>query len=282
MRHPLRKFLLLATMLLLATVPATSSGGDLPREITSAYRPAVERLNQAYTSVSIEGTTSMVQPRQDKSLEQRFVMRADGTLRRLDLEATAQSGMGVSVGSKEMRMATPYGSLVSVTAPGSESFDDARQTSYADTVSKIDNGCLMNYPYALDSTGNILDMLLSPAVKVTGVRRFTSDGETLIEIKYQQQGRFAERTGVWNSSLVLSPSESWALRGFTRTTGEGANRITQRAKITYSGMEDGVPLIQSIETETVENGRAMRREAIQVAKIKFGPPDNYFFTSFAY
>ncbi len=135
---------------LLAALGATRFGqaGELPAELTSLYRPAVERLKEAYTSLSIEGTTSMVLPGQDKSLQQKFVMRADGKLRRLDLVATAQRGMDAKIGTKEMRMATPYGSLVTVTAPGRKFFDDGRQTSYADTVSKIDNGCLMNYPYA--------------------------------------------------------------------------------------------------------------------------------------
>jgi hypothetical protein len=273
-RERLVYFLLPAFTLALSTA---ATAGELPRELTSAYRPAVERLKDGYTKISIEGTSTLVLP-DDRFRAQEFIMRADGKRRRLDVKIADQRGMKLKVGAIEMRMATPYGSLVTYTLPDSEFFDDARETSYNDTVAEIDSGSLMNYPYALDSNGTILDMLLSPGVKVTGVRKFKAEGLPMVEIKYQERGTYAGYYGVWDSSLVLSPAEGWALRGFTRTSG----RFTQRANVSYSGSEEGIPLLSSIETETVANGRATRRESILVNQIKLGAPDDYFFTAFAY
>lgn len=255
--------------------------GQLPREIVSQYRPAVERLRQAYTHASFEGTSNVAFPGQGKSREQSFVMRAAGEKRRLDVTTLKQQGMGLQVGATEMSMATPIGSLSTYMAPGSQFFDDARQTSYADTVSQIDNGCLLKYPYSLDEGGTILDMLLKPGVKVTAVKTIKSDGQELVKIDYEETAQHAGHMGLWNSSLVLAPAEGWALRGFTRTSGQGSDQVTQRAKLTYSGIENGIPLLDSIESETLW-GRSKQREAIGVSKIKLGDPDDHYFTSFAF
>ena len=45
---------------------------QLPPELVSQYRPAVEKLRQAYTHATIEGTSSLAYPGQDKSREQRM------------------------------------------------------------------------------------------------------------------------------------------------------------------------------------------------------------------
>jgi hypothetical protein len=255
---------------------------QLPQEIVSRYRPAVEKLRQAYTHASIEGSSTLAYPGQDKSREQRIVMRAAGEKRRLDVTTLKQRGMGLEVGAKEMRMATPYGSLSSYTAPNSQYFDNAQQTSYAETVAQIDNGSLLNYPYSLSSSGTILDMLLKPGVKVTSAKSFKSEGQELVQIDYQETASHAGRTGLWKSSVVLSPSEGWALRGFTRTLGQGTSAVTQRAKLSYSGAADGIPLVQTIEAETLSGKSSVQREAIAVSKIKFGDPDDYFFDSFSF
>jgi hypothetical protein len=255
---------------------------QLPQQLVSRYRPAVEKLRQAYMHATIEGTSMLAYPGQDKSREQQFVMRAGGELRRLDVTTVKQQGMGLKVGGSEMRMATPWGSLSTYTAPGSKFFDNAKQTSYGETVAEIDKVSLLNYPYALDASGTILDMLLNGGVQVTSVKSFKSEGQQLVKISYQESASHAGRTGLWDSWLVLSPGEGWALRGFTRTLGQGTGAITQRAKLTYSDSTDGVPQVQSIEAETVAGRTPIRREAIQVSKIKFGDPDRYYFDSFSF
>ena len=255
---------------------------QLPQQIVSQYRPAVEKLRQEYTHASIEGTSMLAYPEQNKSREQRFVLRAGGELRRLDVTTLKQQGMGLQVGGTTMRMATPWGSLSTRTAPGSKFFDDAKQIPYGESVAQIDKASLLNYPYSLDSKGTILDMLLKPDVKVTSAKTFESEGQQLVKIYYQEMASHAGRTGLWKSSLVLSPDEGWALRGFTRTLGQGSDAITQHANLTYSGSTDGVPHVQSIESQTVEGGTPIKREAIQVSKCNFGDPDSYYFDSFSF
>ena len=255
---------------------------QLPQQLAREYRPAVEKLRQAYTHVSIEGTSMLEYPGQDKLREQRIVMRASGELRRLDVTTLKQQGMDLDVGGTEMRMATPWGSLSTYTAPGSTFFDDAKQIPYGDVVAQIDKESLLNYPYSLDSTGTILDMLLGPGVQVISAKTFQSEGQQLVKINYHETASHAGRMGLWKSSLVLSPGEGWALRGFTRTLGQDTGAITQRAKLTYSGSTDGVPHVQSIESETVAGRTPIQREAIQVSKLKFGDPDSYYFDSFSF
>ncbi|MEX2315873.1 MAG: hypothetical protein WD669_01885 [Pirellulales bacterium] len=260
----------------------TATGGDVPREIASQYRPAVEKLKQAYTHATVEGTASVAYPTKDKSRTQEFVMRAAGKYRRLDLKTTGQKGMGLRVGSTQMRIAAPQGSLLTTMDSGSKFFDDATETGYADTVSQIDNRSLLHFPYALDSSGTILDMLLNPSVKVTSVKKIKGEGKTVVQINYEETSRHEGHTGLWKSQLVLSPSDGWALLGFSRTLDGGSNPVTQRAKLTYSGFEDGVPLVESIQFESSEGGKSIRKESIDITEFKLGDPDDYYFTSFAF
>ena len=82
---------------------------------------------------------------------------------------------------------------------------------------------------------------------------------------------------------MLSPAEGWGLRGFTRTSGHGSGAITQRAKLSYSGVnKDGIPLVQSIEAETLAGKSSIRQETIGVSKIKFGDPDDHYFGSYSF
>jgi len=278
------RLLLTRSVLLAALVLAAGPlrAGELPPAFTAQYRPAVERLQAAYTRLSIWGSSTLTLPGQDRSRIQNFIMRADGDRRRLDIKTVQQLNMGLTVGEKVMAMATPFGSLITTTQPNHKFFDDAWETKYKDTVARIDSGCLMNYPYSLNSQGTVLDMLLSPAVKVTGMRNFKSGGLPMVEIKYEEHATHNGHSGRWVSSLVLSPSEGWALRGFTRTTGSGSHEIIQRASVTYSGEEDGIPLVQSITAETLRGGRATRQESIEVEDIDLGAPNNEHFMSEAF
>jgi hypothetical protein len=269
--------------LLIAAFSCAAASAQLPREITSQYRPALEKLREAYTHATFEGTASLALPRSGKSRTQDFVFRASGPRRRLESTTTAQTEMGLTVGAKKLQMATPIGSLSTYTNAHSTSqvFDDARERSYGDTLSQIDNDCLLNYPYALDSSGTILDMLLKPGVKITEVKKIDAQGESFVQISYEETGTHAGHSGKWKGRLVVSPSEGWALRGFTRTLA-GSHPVTQRAKLTYSGEQDGIPLVSTIETETLEGKTPVKREAIEITDSKLGDPDEYYFTSFAF
>lgn len=256
--------------------------GQLPQELVSQYRPAVERLRDSYTHVSVEGILKSGNPSQGKSREVQFEMRASGQLRRLDTTTIGQQRMGLQLGGKEMQMATPWGSLSTYTPPGHKFFKDAQQIPYDQTVSEIDRRSLLNYPYSLDSSGTILDMLLRPGVKVTRVNKVDSPGNSMVQITYEETAQHAAQAGLWKSSVVLSPAEGWALVGFSRTMGQGSGRITQRAKLTYSGVQNGIPLVRTIESETVRGESVTRQEAVEVSNIKFGAPDRSYFGSYTF
>src|SRR5262245_37802985 len=141
------------------------AAGDLPREFAQQYGPAAEQLRQFYTHATIAGALRRELPETGKLLEQRFVYRSAGAQVRLDVTTTASKGMGAKIGGSDMYMATGIGSLTTIRRPGSEVFDDARQLSYDDSKSRIENTCLLNYPYTFDSHQTIYDFLTQPNVK---------------------------------------------------------------------------------------------------------------------
>jgi hypothetical protein len=258
-----------------------AAAGQLPQKFVSVYRPAVERLKTAYTDASIKGILNVELPREGKSSQQSFILRANGERRRLDLTTLAQQGMDLEVGATEMSMATPIGSLNTYTRPDSQFFENAQQRKYAGVVEHIDRRSLMNLPYALDSSGTVLDMLLRANVKVGSVKWIRSQGEPLVEVTYQEDARHTGQSGLWNSTLVLSPQDGWALRSFTRTLA-GSRPFTQRGQLEYASGPDGLPLVQSIIVETAEGTRILRREAVSVEEVKFGDPGPGWFDSFAF
>jgi hypothetical protein len=259
-----------------------AAAGNLPRELVSRYRPAIERLREAYAKATIEGVSELNFPRDDKWRQQEFIVRANGKLRRLDVKTVAQHGMGLDVGAIEMRMATPWGSLITRTNPGSDFFDDATELPYDKTVAEIYNGSLMNYPYSLVPGTTILDMLLSSEVDITSVKAIKSKGEQLVEITYRHEAKFAGHSGRWNCRLVLSPRDGWGLRGFVRTLGSGSSQVTESASVSYSGHQGGVPLISAIESETTEGAKVIKREMISVGEVTFEAPDNDYFDSWTF
>jgi hypothetical protein len=261
---------------------SAAGAGELPQTFTSQYRPAVERLRQAYANVTAEGVVTIELPRDGKSSEQGFSLYTGGQYRRLDLKTLAQQGMGLKVGANLMQMATPNGSLNTETGPKSQFFDDAQETKYDQTVANIERGCLFNYPFALDSQTTILDMLRSPAVKVTGIKWVRADGKPLVRIDYVQEATHAGKNGKWNSTLLLAPSDGWALRSFSRTLGHGSSAHTQSGQLDYLPGPEGIPLVQSIRVETSEGGRLVRRQSVQASEVRLGKPDPEMFDSYAF
>ena len=260
----------------------SARAGQLPQEFVNVYRPALERLRQAYGKVSVDGTLRVALPQEEKSSEQEFIYRADSKKRRLDVRTLAQQGMGLKIGASQMSMATPYGSLNTEMGSKSQYFDDAQQRPYSSVVAEIDRQSLLAYPYALDSASTILDLLRSSAVKVTSVKWIRSQGQAMVQVDYLESGRHAGHGGNWSSTLVLSPTDGWALRSFSRTQSGGSDRISQRGDLQYTSGDGGIPLVQSIAVETSRNNRAVRRESISVSNVAFGSPDSYYFDSFSF
>ena len=280
MRHRILQSLAVAAAMFCST--GTLLAGNLPPEFVGVYRPAVDRLRQAYSQVSVEGTIVVQLPAEDKASEQTFTMRADGDKRRLDVTTDAQQGMGLKVGATEMSMATPWGSLTTVTGPQSQWFDNAKQQKYGNVVASIDRRSLLTYPYSLDSSGTILEMLQRSSVEVSGVKWIRQQGEPLVQVTYRENARHAGHAGDWNSVLVLSPADGWALRSFSRTLNEGGARITQRGALQYERGPSGIPLVRAINVETVDGNRVTRRETVSVGDIQFGAPGREYFDSWTF
>jgi hypothetical protein len=261
---------------------AAVDAGELPAAFTGQYRPAIEKLREAYANLTADGLVTVDYPRDSKSSDQQFDMRVGGESRRLDLKVIAQQNMGLKVGSNVMRMATPDGSMNAETQPGHKFFDDAQQTGYDQTVAAIDRGCLLNYPYALDAQTTVLDMLRSSAVKVNGVKWVRAEGEPLVQVSYVQQGTHAGKTGRWNSKVLLWPANGWAVHSFSRALGQGHSAITQNGHLEYTTSPTGIPQVRAIRVETTEGNQLIRRQMVQVNSIKFGPPEPYSFTAFEF
>jgi hypothetical protein len=267
--------------MLAAGLASTAMAGKLPSTFVNVYRPAVARLQQGYAQLTAEGTIFVDSPITDQACEQRFILRNDGNRRRLDLRTLAQRNMGLKVGASTMKMATPIGSLSTYTNPGSKFFDNARQLKYDGVIEDINNSCLLYLPYSFGTGGTILDTLLSPAVTVKNVQWIRTDGQAMVQVTYDERGQYAGQSGLWNSTIVLSPDDGWALRRFDRSLA-GGSKLVQRGELSYSGLEGGVPIVQLIRVETRQNGQIVRQESVTISQFDLGPPDGEYFTSFEF
>lgn len=280
----MRRVALVCLLLWKAACCPVAQAGELPRELISAYRPALEAIRQAYVHGTFRGKIVVEYPGQEKFKKLDFVMRASGDKRRVDLTTTQQKNLGLAVGKRDMFMATPIGSLTTSANPGSKVFDNARQLKHATATATIENSVLLKYPYAIQGDTSILDMLLAPNVKVTDVKRVKVGDRMLVTISYQELFKHQGHTGHWDSSLTLSPSQGWALLDFSRTSGNGSDKITHRASLAYIDGGAGVPLVQSIEAETLRGSsqKCVLRERVDVNDSDLGDPSDYYFNSFAF
>jgi hypothetical protein len=254
---------------------------ELPREMNSQYRTAVERLKQVYAHATISGTLKHELPQQNKFRDQQFIFRAAGPDRRIDLTTTAQRGMGFDVGATDMYMGAPYASLQTYRGPTSQVFDTADELSYQAAKSRIDDACPLDKICSLGNRGTVLDLLGSQGVTITSVKKLTSKGTPLVKIGFQETGRNpnAAESSSW---VTLSPTEGWAVRSYHRTTGHGASEVTFRGTITYSGMHEGAPLIQHMETwqEQGPQKTCIQHDVVQVSDFSTEEPDHDYFAAF--
>lgn len=280
MRRAVISISLAALSLLVSTSSTPSLAGDLPRDFVGQYAPAVEKLREFYSHVTVRGTLKHALPQQAKSLEQKFVFRAASPQVRLDVTTTANKGMNAKLGGSDMYMATSYGSLTTIRNPGSSTFDDARQLNYNDTKSHIESTCLLNYVYTFADHKTILDYLQQPNVQDVKITKIHREGETLVKITYRETSAADVRKSGPPAWFVLSPTEGWAVREYSRTVGEGTNAITYRGTLTYEGTKDTVPLVKGIESVQEQGGARVTRDVVQVSKIVSGNPKDEYFTSF--
>jgi hypothetical protein len=258
-------------------------GGDLPSDFAAKYQPAAENLQRCYSHATISGTLRRENPRAKKLLEQQYVLRAAGAKFRLDITTTAEHGMGLEVGSTTSYIATPDGSLSSYRGPRSQVFDTASELSYSDVKSRIENGCPLIMPYKSVGQGTILEVLKLPNVRVDGVEKIQRDGETLVKVSYDESsGQKSQRAR--KSWFLLCPAEGWAVREYSRTTGDGDSEILHRGTLKYDGMHDGAPLVRRIEIWQEQGPRreCILHEIIEVSSFTPVDPSSYFFTAFTF
>lgn len=253
---------------------------ELPGEMTSQYRTAVERLKQVYAHATITGSLKHELPPANKFRDQQFIFRAAGPDRRIDLTTTAQRGMGFDAGATDMTMAAPYASLHTYRGPTSHVFDTADELSYQAAKSRIEDACPLDKICSLGNRGTVLDLLGSQSVTITSVKKLTSKGTPLVKIGFQE-GR---NPGSADSSswVTLSPSEGWAVRSYHRITGRGTSEFTFRGRITYSGMHEGAPLLQHMETwqEQGSQKTCIQHDVVQVSAFSTEEPDHDYFAAF--
>lgn len=254
--------------------------GELPHSFIKAYKPALQKLISAYTNVTVEGTISHQLPQAHKSREQSFAYWAAGTSSRLDVTTTASQGMGGKLGSTEVLLSTPGASLSASWEPDSPAFDTARELSDGDARSSIETTSRLFQPYALDERENILEHLKRDSVRIVSYREVALEGRDVVKISYNDTLFEAGRKAEWKAWLILSPSEGWALRQYSRTTGEGDRQVTFQGSLEYGGVsEDGVPLLQRIDCWK-QQGRSQtyfERDVISISRFVLGTPSQYYF-----
>jgi hypothetical protein len=263
---------------------ARAAGGDLPNDVAQAYAPAVDKLRDFYTHVTVTGRLKRELPQTKKSVEQSFVYRAAGMQVRLNVTTTGSKGMKAKVGASDLFMATRDGSLTTVRNPGSEVFDDAKQLNYGDTKTRIDSTCLLTYPYTFGSYATIYEYLRQPTVTVLSVKKIKRDDESFVKISFNDITGRQDRTTKWSSWFLLSPAEGWAVREFSRSTGQGDAAVTYRGSLTYNGQDKGVPLasrILSIKEQGPQHV-CVERETVWLEKFTAGAPGPEFFTGFEF
>jgi len=255
-------------------------GGELPRTFVEAYRPALQKLEKTYTNATVEGTISHQLPQEHKSREQNFVYWAAGTSARLDATTTASQGMGGKLGSTQILLATPGASMRASRGPRAPAFETAKELSDGDARSSIETTCRLYQPYALDERENILEHLKRDSVKIVSYRQVTLEGRSVVKISYTETRSEAGQKGVWKAWLVLSPSDGWALREYSRTIGEGARQVTFQGSLDYEGVtDDGVPLVSRIDfwQQRGSSQEYVERDVINITRFVQGAPSPYYF-----
>ena len=242
----------------------------------------MEKLRDFYSHVTVKGTLKHTLPQQGKSLEQKFVYRAAGPQVRLDVTTTANKGMGAKVGGSDMYMATSYGSLTSIRNPGSPSFDDARQLNYGDTKAAHREHVPAELRLYVRRPQD------DPRLSAAAQRPRREDHENQARGRIARQGHLSRNLGqrtcrnrpqAW---FVLSPSEGWAVREYSRTY----RRRRQRGHVSWvlelRRTKDGVPAGQADREPRKSRSEPHRvaREVVLISKFIAGDPDNQYFTAF--
>ncbi len=133
----------------------------------------------------------------------------------------------------------------------------------------------------METSGTLLDLLRKPWVKVDSPQKSEKQGKPLVKIRFDERGDVRDRLPGERAYVVLSPNEGWALREYLKIVGTGSNEVVYRGTVTYSGMRDGVPIVDRIETWE-EKGRprvCVRHEIVHISRVTHGDPNWVDFTA---
>jgi hypothetical protein len=185
-------------------------------------------------------------------------------------------------GSSELYLATRDGSLATTQRPGDQVFDDARELKYGDTKLHIRDTCLLESAYTFGDHETLLSFLQQSSVIAVKVTRLKRNGEILYRIRYTEVAGREDRPETWQSWFLLAPAQGWAIREYSRSTGQGNAQVTFRGSLEYDSQADGMPSVARIEFSK-ESGSppvCQERDVVVVSKITSGDPSIQFFTAF--
>jgi len=256
-------------------------GGELPDAIARQMAQGQAKLQQLYTHATVEGTLHQQRPVAGQDIVQHFTYRAAGANMRVDLLMQSEQILATPIGSTATYMATPDYSLHAYRGPQSQAFDTATQETYAEAVARIERACPLVNSYSADGHATLAAMLQHTDVEISKIEPVTLHGRQMIKIHYRQNVTHDGRTKVWDAWLLLSPDESWAVREYLRTTGEGDDHVAQHGVISYDGTHEGVPLIHRLERwqEQGTHHELREHEVISVTNTKTESASHYYFTA---
>jgi hypothetical protein len=273
----LRRMGLIAAAVL--TVSGLASAGNLPRELTEAYEPAVSRIRGVYDYVTVKGTVLREYPQRRESISQEYTLRNSGDKSRLDIKTTSSYKGGLNVGTVEVYLAAPEASFYGIGDNGTPAIDTSRELTYAEAKLRVDRAFPVEKPYAMASGTTLLEMLQQPQISIGEVKKLTHRGQQFVKIVYDRPLSGGENLDDRLSYVLLSPSEGWAVREYSRTTGRGAGMKISKGKISYSGRKDGVPFVEKIETWEYEGSQqaCVLHEVVNISRFEPGDPNMIFF-----
>jgi hypothetical protein len=116
------------------------------------------------------------------------------------------------------------------------------------------------------------------------VKKIKRDDESFVKVTFNDITGRQDRATQWSSWFLFSPAEGWAVREFSRSTGQGDTAVTYRGSLTYDGEQNGVPLVSRILSikEQGPKHTCVERETVWLEKYTAGAPGPEFFTGFEF
>jgi hypothetical protein len=260
---------------------APSPGGEVPRDFSQQYGPATRKIQQFYTHAVATGTIVREYPLEERKQELTYEYRADGMNFRLDVSTRSWRRGIEERGNKESYLATPTASFHGWGAAKAMPIDDSKELSYSETKARIEKIFPYNQPFGFATDGTVLDLLRSPGILVAGIAKTKYEGREMVKVRFGEGADVRNRSPEEHSYVLLSPAEAWAVRGYCKVVGRGANQMIYRGTVSYGGMREGVPIADRIETwqEKGPSRTCVAHEVVNISRVTTGDPSWVTFTA---